>query len=53
MAPSVTLMRNIFENAFTMGLVMSLAKPQRAKQLVMRINGTSMAALPVGDGCWL
>lgn len=31
--------RNILEKAFTIGLVMSLANPQSAKQLVMRIKG--------------
>ena len=39
MAPSVTLIRKIFENAFTMGLVTSLAKPQRAKHEVIMRKG--------------
>ena len=33
-------MRKILENAFTIGFVMSLAKPHRAKHDVMRMNGT-------------
>ena len=33
-------MRKIFEKAFTIGFVTSLAKPHRAKQNVTRINGT-------------
>jgi hypothetical protein len=32
-------MRKIFEKAFTIGFVMSLAKPHRAKQDVTRMNG--------------
>ena len=32
-------MRKIFENAFTIGLVMSLANPHKAKQNVTRMNG--------------
>jgi hypothetical protein len=32
-------MRKIFENAFTIGFVMSLAKPQSAKQRVTRMKG--------------
>ena len=41
MAPSVADMRNILEKAFTMGLVISLAKPQSAKHDVMSMNGTT------------
>ena len=40
-APSVTLIRKILENAFTIGLVISLANPQRAKQQVTNINGST------------
>ena len=37
--PSVTLMRKILLNAFTIGLVISLAKPHSAKQDVMTMKG--------------
>ena len=37
--PCVTLILNILENALTIGFVMSLAKPQRAKQVVMSMKG--------------
>jgi hypothetical protein len=33
------LTRNIFENALTMGLVISLANPHNAKQVVTKIKG--------------
>ena len=36
-------MRKILEKAFTIGLVMSLAKPQAKKREVTRINGTKTA----------
>lgn len=41
MAPSVTLMRKIFEKALTIGFVTSAAKPHKAKQDVIRINGNT------------
>jgi hypothetical protein len=36
----VTLILKIFEKAFTIGFVMSLANPQRAKQNVTRMKGS-------------
>ena len=36
----VAFMRKIFEKAFTIGLVISLANPHNAKQLVISMNGT-------------
>ena len=38
------LISRIFEKAFTIGLVMSLAKPHSAKQAVTRMNGNAMPA---------
>ena len=53
----MTLMRKILLNDFTMGLVMSLAKPQRAKQLVIRINAKryffSITFIDIGLGACL
>ncbi len=46
------LISRMFLNAATIGLVMSLAKPQRANKLVTRMNGTRMDLGTTAAECW-